>query len=501
MKRLALGMACASALSWCGPVRADEPAEEPAKLFESLDTNKDGAIGPDEVGEDRKRFFERLVRVGDRNEDKKLTRDEFIAAMTEQEKPVETPRSRMGGGDRPQFSPGQMFERMDRNKDGKFTKSEIPEQAPPEFRERLELVFTASEKAKSPREDFEKTMARYGRPGEGRPDGERRPDGDRPRPEGERSRDVARDGDRPRGPEGDRPRGPEGDRPRGPEGDRRPEMARDGERPRGPEADRMARGEGREEMRGPGMFGPGGPRGGSPLIRALDRNDDGKLNRDEIARIVDRFEELDRNNDGELEIFEIVGAPFGGPGTGPGGQGFGRPGFGPPEGMRREEGERGREMAREGDRRPEGPRDGDRPRPEAARDGERRPEGPRDGDRPRPEAGRDGERRPEGPRDGDRPRPEAAREGDRRPEGPRPEGRPEPGQRGPEGRPGDFFARLDRNGDGSISREEAPERMKDRFKEIDRNDDGKITAEELREAFAREFGMSGERRSGRPPME
>jgi Ca2+-binding EF-hand superfamily protein len=473
MKRMALGMMCASALACGGPVVADD--QEPAKLFESLDKNSDGTLGPDEVSEDRKRFYERLVRVGDKNEDKKLSREEFVAAMSAEEKPVDAPRTGPGRGDRPMFSPGQMFDRMDRDKDGKFAKTEIPEQAPAELRERLELVFTASGKSEITKEEFEKVMEKYGpprgpqgrRPDGPRPEGddEDRPrpprDGERPRPEGDR-REMAREGDRGPGP------GREGDRPR-PEGDRR-EMAREGDRPEG---------------RG---FG-GAPFGGrpmSPLIRMLDRDENGKLNRRELARLTERFDELDRNEDGELDAQEILGAPFGG-----GGPPFGsRPGFGP---------DRGREMAREGDRRPEGPRDGDRPRPEGARDGDRpRPEGARDGDRPRPE----------GARDGDRPRPEGRPGGDRaegRP-GDRPEGRPGfgppgggPGRDG--GRPGDFFARLDKDGDGSLSKEEAPERMKERFKDLDANSDGKITTEEFREAIAKEFGVPGERRERRPEQE
>jgi len=494
---MALGMVCASALTWIGPAKSDEPAQEPAKLFETLDKNSDGTLVDDEIGEDRKRFYERLVRVGDKNDDHKLSREEFVAAMTQEEKPVDAPRGRFGG-DRPMFSPGQMFERMDRDKDGKFTKQEIPEQAPAEMRERLELVFTSSGKSELTREEFEKVMAKYGPPG-GR-DG-RRPEGagDRPRPEG---REMAREEDRRPGPGRDEGPG------RG-EGAGRGE-GRDGGPPRPPEG---------------GFRGFGDRRPGSPLIRVLDRDENGKLNRKELARLVERFEELDRNEDGELDMQELIGNPFGGSEF----RGFGRPGFGGPEGMRREGGDRGREMAREDDRRAEGPRDGDR-----------RPEGPRDGDRPRPEGPRDGDRRPEGPRDGDRPRPEGARDGDRprlegrpgdrvdgrpgdrpegRPEGrpgdraegrpgPRPDGRPDGGpprgERGPGrdgGRPGDFFARLDKDGDGSVSKDEAPERMKERFKELDGNGDGKISAEELREAIAKEFDAPPERRERRPELD
>jgi len=65
------------------------------------------------------------------------------------------------------------------------------------------------------------------------------------------------------------------------------------------------------------------------------------------------------------------------------------------------------------------------------------------------------------------------------------------GQRGGSRNMERFFGRLDRNQDGSIGLDEAPERMKGRFANIDSNSDNKITREELQAAFANMQGGRG----------
>lgn len=56
-----------------------------------------------------------------------------------------------------------------------------------------------------------------------------------------------------------------------------------------------------------------------------------------------------------------------------------------------------------------------------------------------------------------------------------------PGNDTPSGPPpgGNFFARLDKNQDGAVTIDEAPEEMKSRFASLDKNGDGKLTREEL----------------------
>lgn len=76
----------------------------------------------------------------------------------------------------------------------------------------------------------------------------------------------------------------------------------------------------------------------------------------------------------------------------------------------------------------------------------------------------------------------------------RPEGNPAAG-------PNPFFARMDTNGDGKISRDEAPERLKANFDRMDRNGDGFLTEDELRESFRGNQRPDGERRPNSPAPE
>ena len=78
----------------------------------------------------------------------------------------------------------------------------------------------------------------------------------------------------------------------------------------------------------PQQGGPGGGRPMNPLIRALDTDGDGEISAAEIEKAVTALKALDRNNDGKLADDELRGP--GGPGGGPGGRGgpSGQPGEG-----------------------------------------------------------------------------------------------------------------------------------------------------------------------------
>jgi len=133
-----------------------------------------------------------------------------------------------------------------------------------------------------------------------------------------------------------------------------------------------------------------GPMIGRPpaFFRLADANGDGKLTKDELAKVADKFSELDRNKDGSIDVSELMG--------------------GPPPGMA------------QGGGRPEMQRLDNAPNA-------------------RPAAG------------------------------------------GPGSNP--FFARMDANGDGKITKDEAPDRMKENFARMDKNSDGFLTQEELQGAF------------------
>lgn len=422
-------------VGWGAPLPADDAERDrsPADLFAQLDKDGNGQLTRAEVPEGQIRFFERLVRVGDRNDDGQLSREEFLAAMNQPPaREVDRAPAREGGeGDRPRrpggeregFDPGQMFSRLDRNGDGQLSRDELPEP----MRDRMAPLFERLGKETLSREDFLRAREMFGGgpPGEGRFGREmlaRLREMDRNRdgkvtldeaPEEARSRiremlerfgqdaidlerlaamierqeagdrpgDRRRVGDRPPGGrEGERPpMAREGDRPPTERTGERPPLRRDGDRPPGEREGERPRGEGE---RGP--FGP-------PLLRLLDRNRDGRISRDEFEALRDLFGELDRNRDGFLDPFEL----FGGPGMR---DGEGRPPFGPPdrEGAPRE----GFRPPREGEG---APREGFRP----PREGEGAPrEGfrpPRDGDRPLPPGERPPRERGEGET---RPRPE-----------------------------------------------------------------------------------------------
>jgi Ca2+-binding EF-hand superfamily protein len=108
-------------------LRADEDAEtqqQAEKLFKQFDKDGDGLVRGEEVAENRRSLFYRLIRFGDKDDSGALTQDEFVKAFAEQ-KPrptdeADSPRQRR----RP--DPEQLFKQLDANHDGKIEPGEIP---------------------------------------------------------------------------------------------------------------------------------------------------------------------------------------------------------------------------------------------------------------------------------------------------------------------------------------------------------------------------------------
>ena len=87
------------------------------ELFKKLDKNGDGKLVPDEIPEEQGRFFDRLVRLGDKDDNGELTKAEFDAAIKRSDAPVQGGGFGGGqggpGGGRPMLDPKTLMERMD----------------------------------------------------------------------------------------------------------------------------------------------------------------------------------------------------------------------------------------------------------------------------------------------------------------------------------------------------------------------------------------------------
>jgi hypothetical protein len=139
-------------------VKADEPEKagppSPEMLFKHFDVNHDGAISEDEIPAYAPEPLKDLLKAADKNGDKKVSLEEFMAAVKEHPLP-EPPGGRHGRRDgMPPFGPGgpgmddprhgppgpphdgprgkapdlkELFGKFDKDKDGKLTQDEFTE--------------------------------------------------------------------------------------------------------------------------------------------------------------------------------------------------------------------------------------------------------------------------------------------------------------------------------------------------------------------------------------
>jgi Ca2+-binding EF-hand superfamily protein len=143
--------------------------KSPQGLFAELDKNGDGKLTADEIPESQRRFFNRLLRVADSDKDGALTSAEFAQGVRPDDLQVSAPGN-LGGmrGGPGQFDPNQIFQRFDRNRDGKLELDEIPDQA----RARFQPLFDRLQKKELTRDEFVQGIERLHGGGPPRPPAE-----------------------------------------------------------------------------------------------------------------------------------------------------------------------------------------------------------------------------------------------------------------------------------------------------------------------------------------
>ncbi|MEZ6121960.1 MAG: hypothetical protein R3C49_02150 [Planctomycetaceae bacterium] len=119
----ALATCCGSMVGVSGLLHA-------ADLFDSLDRNADGVVTVDELSDQQKPYFERALRVGDRDLDGALSRDELEQSLTAP-RPVTVSTDRRAGA-------GIDLAALDRNRDGFVSRDEIPAPLLPRFQPALQ---------------------------------------------------------------------------------------------------------------------------------------------------------------------------------------------------------------------------------------------------------------------------------------------------------------------------------------------------------------------------
>jgi len=251
----------------------------PAELFSLLDQNRDGKLVTDEIPEGQYRFFERILRLGDKDQDGSISPEEFAAALNGDGMGQDRTSERMQNTkDRPQLlrRPFAVIRLLDQDENGTLNVAE--------WARAVQVFKQLDTDANGELSQWELIGIPDPAPGSERP-GSERPGSERPgseRPGSERPGSERPGGERPGSerPGGERRGVPSGQSP----GDGR--LPREGEAQEGSSA---------------GMTSVPGE-----LFHRMDGNEDGWITPAEAPqRLRDSFAQIDTDKDGRLSFEEF----------------------------------------------------------------------------------------------------------------------------------------------------------------------------------------------------
>ena len=282
MRDIPVALCLAAVCGLVSVASAQEAGRTPEELFDSLDANSDGELTADEIPDAQQRYFRRLLRTGDANRDGKLTRAEFNAGLSNDDRPVADPEGERGNQRRGEFDIAAMFARWDADNSGTVSLAELPEP----MRDRMRRIYedlgkdalTLEEWQRASRaaaqfdsEQFANMLRRMDRNADGKLSLSEIPEDQRARFQGMFDR----------------------------LGVDEIELSEVGQR--------FAQLQRRPED--PANPPPRGDRPLPPILQVLDTDGDQSLSREELAAAADKFDQLDRNGDGRIDMAELFGRP------------------------------------------------------------------------------------------------------------------------------------------------------------------------------------------------